>query len=168
MTEILHENNPQVMLLTETQLRSNSGINIKGYTFFSRKQEGKTGGGVGILVHNNIRSNTATHISDRNIEIIWISVRRKGLPPVMIGTYYGKQESRSSKAEIELEMNLLKEEITEMSKEGEILLTMDGNAKIGLLGEDISRNGNHLLKVFKDMELTVMNKSTKCNRYVLP
>ena len=54
--------------------------------------------------------------SQDDIEIIWVSLRRKGLPPVMIGTYYGKQESRSSKTEIEREMTKLTEEIHEMKR----------------------------------------------------
>ena len=77
-------------------------------------------------------------ISNRNIEVIWVSIRRKNLPPIIVGTYYGKQESRTSKEEIEKEMTLLTEELEEMKNEGEVLLTMDGNAKIGLLGEPIS------------------------------
>ena len=36
LTEILHENDPQIFLLTETQLRSNTGNRIKGYTVYSK------------------------------------------------------------------------------------------------------------------------------------
>ena len=93
LIDILHENNPQLFLLTETQLRANTGIKIDGYTFYGRKREGKVGGGVAIFVRNDIRSNTAPHISDRNSEIMWVSVRRKKLPPILIGVYYGKQDS---------------------------------------------------------------------------
>ena len=96
------------------------------------------GGGVGICVRNDIRPNIAAHISERNLEIMWVSIRRKKMPPLFVGTYYGKQETRTNKNEIEREMTLLNEEIEEIQKEGEILLTMDGNAKIGLLGEEIS------------------------------
>ena len=52
----------------------------------------------------------------------------------MNGSYYGKQECRVNKDEIEQEMTLLQEEITEM-KEGEIFLSMDGNGKLGILNE---------------------------------
>lgn len=149
LTEILHDNDPQIYLLTETQLRSNAGIKIDGYNFYSRKREGKFGGGVGILVRNDILNKTAPHISDRNIEMMWISLRTKEEHPLMLGVYYGQQESLS-KNEIELEMSLLKEEIHEMSCEGEILIAMDGNGKIGLLGEEHSRNGKLLLYVFAE------------------
>ena len=147
LRQSLTENLPHLFLLTETQLRSNTGISAEGYTFFGRKREGKIGGGVGICVRNDIRPSIAAHISERNLEIIWVSIRRRKTPPLFVGTYYGKQETRTSKNEIEREMTLLNEEIEEIQKEGEILLTMDGNAKIGLLGEEISRNGKEILKV---------------------
>ena len=62
--------------------------------------------------------------------MIWVNIRRKNKPPLIIGTYYGKQESRTNKNEIEQELQLLSEEITEMKHEGEIIIAMDGNAKI--------------------------------------
>ena len=59
-------------------------------------------------------------------------------------------------------MCLLKEEINEMKKEGDIMITMNGNARIGLLVEDISRNGHLILKVFHETRLQVLNKSNNC------
>ena len=144
-------------------MRTNTDIKINGYTFYGRKREGGIGGGVGIIVRNDILHKTAPHISNRNLEIMWISVRRKNLPPLLIGTYYGKQESRTSKNEIEYEMMLLTEEIEDMKKEGEVVIAMDGNAKIGLLGEEVSRNGKLLLQVFENTNLKIMNRNEKCN-----
>ena len=69
LTELANEKNPHLILITETQLRSNTGINIPGYTFYGRKREEKIGGGVGTLVRNDIRQNAASHTSERNIEI---------------------------------------------------------------------------------------------------
>ena len=57
---------------------------------------------------------------------------------------------------------MLSEEIEEKSKEGEILLAMDANAKIGVLNEVVSRNGKLLLDVLKHHDLTVMNTTDKC------
>ena len=94
--------------------------------------------------------------------MIWVNIRRKNKPPLIIGTYYGKQESRTSKNEIEFEIQLLTEEIIEMKREGEIIIAMDGNAKIGLIDEAISRNGKLLNQVFNDQDLIVLNKSAKC------
>ena len=85
------------------------------------------------------------------------------MTPFMIGVYYGKQEARTSKDEIEREMTLLQEHITEMQQDGPVLIAMDGNAKIGLLGEPISRNGKLLLKTFEDTDLTIVNTTKKCH-----
>ena len=162
LSEVLNDRNPHLFLITETLLQANSGIHINGYTFFGRKREGKTGGGVGVLVRNDIRNNVAAHISNRNIEMMWVSIRRKNLPPLITGVYYGKQESRTSKTEIETEMQLLNEEIEEMSYDGEIMIAMDANAKIGLLGEEVSRNGHLILKTFENTGLHTVNGTDRC------
>ena len=49
-----------------------------------------------------------------------------------------------------------------MHNDGELLLIMDGNAKIGLLNEPISRNGKYLLQVIEETNLKIINKSNKC------
>ena len=162
LTAILHEQEPHIFLLTETLLKSNTGLKIKGYTMYSRVRNSGTGGGVAILVRNDVLKHVAPHISDRDTELIWVSIRRKQQPPIFIGSYYGKQESRTSKDEIEREMILLQEEITEMKNEGEIFLAMDGNAKLGILGEPTSRNGKLLDQVINNMNLTLMNTNAKC------
>ena len=61
-----------------------------------------------------------------------------------------------------LEMDKLGEEIHEKKAEGDVILFMDGNGKIGILGEEKSRNGKMLLDVFEECELEVMNLSDKC------
>ena len=95
--EILQENDPQLFLLAETHLRTDFGVNIKGYTFFGRKRGDKAGGGVGILARNDILTKITPHISERDIELMWISIRRKRYRPLLIGIYYGKQECRTTK-----------------------------------------------------------------------
>ena len=162
ITEILHQNEPHIFLITETQLRSDLAVSFVGYTCFHRKREGKVGGGVGILVRNDFRYNIAPHISDRSIEMMWLSVFRRGDVPLLIGVYYGKQES-VSRMEIDNEMTLLTEEITEMKGEGEVLIVMDGNARLGLLNEPISRNGKMLLDVFEKTDIHLLNNTSKCS-----
>ena len=114
------------------------------------------------MVKNEIKSRVAPHTSDKEIEILWISIRRENEKPLYCGVYYGKQESSVSKLEIEYEMDLLLEEITERQTEGDILLCMDGNGRIGLMGETVSRNGSLLLNVFEEADLIIMNQSEKC------
>ena len=143
-------------------MRSNINEKIGGYTLLSKVREGKNGGGVAILVRDDVKNFITPHIPDRNVELIWAFLHRKNKRPLFIGSYYGKQESRTSKNEIEREFQLLSEEIEEKSKDGEILLAMDANAKIGILNETVSRNGKLLLDVAKKHSLTIMNCTNKC------
>ena len=161
--EHLHSEEPEMLLLTETLLQTNRDVKIDGYTFFGRARVGQKGGGVGILIRDDIKGRVIPHISERPIELIWVSIRRKNNDPLIIGCYYGRQETRCNKDEITEEMKLLSEEIEEYKKEGEVVVFMDGNGKIGLLGEEKSRNGKMLEEVFDQHNLLVMNRSSKCN-----
>ena len=77
LSTVLNDLNPHIFLLTETQLRSDTGINIPGYVFFGRKREGRIGGGVGILVRNDLKNQVGHHSPTRNIELLWVSIRNQ-------------------------------------------------------------------------------------------
>ena len=160
--ELMAELKPHVALFTETHQKTNTAFKIQDYTFFGKTRKEKSSGGVGILVRNELKQCISPHTTNRNIEIAWISIKRRRLQPVYIGVYYGKQESRVNKDEIEEEMEILMEEIMEMKNEGEVMILMDGNGKIGILGEPISRNGRMLLEVFENTQMQIMNMSEKC------
>ena len=59
-------------------------------------------------------------------------------------------------------MDALTEELAEISQQGEIIICMDANAKIGLLGEQLSRNGTLIKKVFEECQMEVLNGSGLC------
>ena len=115
LINILNDTQPHMFLLTETQMRANVNEKIGGYTLFSRTRKEKNGGGVAILVRDDIKNIVTPHIPNRNIELIWTFIQRKKKRPLFIGSYYGKQETRTSKNEIERELQLLSEEIEEKS-----------------------------------------------------
>ena len=160
--DTLGEMKPEIALFTETMLKGTSNFNIDGYTFCGRGREKKACGGVGILVKNDVKHVVTPHGSQRDIKLIWVSVRRKCQRPIFIGVYYGKQESRNNRNEMLLEMDKLSDEIQEKRDEGEVMLFMDGNGKIGMLGEEISRNGRLLMDLFNENDLELMNQSDKC------
>ena len=89
-------------------------------------------------------------------------MRRKERQPFFLGCYYGKHESRCKRDEIDEEMRLLSEEMEEYKNAGNIMVFMDGNGKVGILGEQKSRNGLLLEEVFDSHELKLLNKSDKC------
>ena len=159
--DMLDENKPDIFLLTETQLKSDMGIKFKGYCFFGKQRTSSTGGGVGILVKEELKTIIAPYYSERNLEIIWVTLKSSNNRPIFFGSYYGKQES-CPKAEIETEMMQIQEEIKTLKNEGEIFLAMDGNGKIGILNEKTSRNGQYLLSMFEQTELYIINESEKC------
>ena len=148
LKEVLSETEATIACLTETHLSENKGSMIEGYSFFGKAREGKSGGGVGILVKNNMKQSISPYFTNRDLETTWVSLHKNQQKPVHFGVYYGKQESLSQE-EIKDEMDKLTEEILEMKASGEVILCMDGNAKIGLMGEAASRNGKLLKDVFE-------------------
>ena len=163
LKNVLSETNTDVALLTETHLTEDKGPLLEGYTFFGKARQGRKGGGVGILVKNDKKSIIAPHYSSRDLEILWVSISRKLAKPLYIGTYYGKQETTCNKTTIQKEMDDLCEEILELGQEGEVVICMDANAKVGLLGEDVSRNGKLIQNVFKECKVEIMNGTAKCD-----
>ncbi len=71
LIEQLDSEKPHIFLLTETLLPTNTGIHINGYNFFGRARQSGKGGGVGILVRDDIINSITPHISDRDIELMW-------------------------------------------------------------------------------------------------
>ena len=160
--DILAETKPTVALFTETHLSENTGIKLDGYSFFGKAREGKPGGGVGICVANDMKAVISPHHTNRELEIIWISIQRHGQLPIAIGVYYGKQESVASN-DISDEFHNLTEEILEKKACGEIILCMDANSKIGLMGEAVSRNGKLLREMVEECELEILNEKSFCH-----
>ena len=99
---------------------------------------------------DEIKSVVTPHKTQRDIELMWISIKKRNMKPTFMGIYYGKQESRNGRNEMLAGMDKLSLEIQENKNKGEVLLFMDGNGKIGLLGEEISRNGKLLFNVFDE------------------
>ena len=83
------------------------------------------------------------------------------MKPLYIGVYYGIQESTNIERAKE-EMGHLADEIEEMKSEGDLILCMDANAKIGLMGEEPSRNGRMMRVLFEECGIVVINETEKC------
>ena len=76
LIEHIDNEKPEIFVLTETLLQTNGDVGISGYTFFGRARCGKKGGGVGILIKNELRNIVTPFISERPIEMIWIAIRQ--------------------------------------------------------------------------------------------
>ena len=162
LIDILGELEPAIALFTESMLKTTKGFEINGYTYIGKQRGNRAAGGVGILVKNDLKDIITPHETSTDIEMIWVSIKRKNKRPIYVGVYYGKQESRNNRDDMLLEMDKLSSDIHDKINEGEVILFMDGNGKIGLLGEEISRNGSLLLNVFEECNLSIMNESAVC------
>ena len=162
LIDIIGELKPEIALFAETMLKTTNQFVINGYSYIGKQRTSRAAGGVGILVKNEFKEIITPHQTDTDIEIIWVSIKRKTSRPVFIGVYYGKQESRNNRDEMLSEMDKLSSDIHGKINEGEVILFMDGNGKIGLLGEEVSRNGSLLLNVFSECNLEIMNQSDVC------
>lgn len=159
---VVEELNPQIMAISETKLNTDKNVIVDGYKWIGRPREGKQGGGIGILVQDEIRKHTNIHkIEQGDIEIMWITIRHRGNRPMTIGLYYGKQESRTSRDEAEQEIEKIKQDIQELTEKGHyILIVGDFNAK---LIDNISRDGRIIdEKIIKECNMKMMNESHKC------
>ena len=96
LKNILSEVNPEIGLFCETLLGGNKGVNIDGYAFFGRARGKSAGGGVGICVRNDKKLLVSPHHTERDLEILWVSVVRQNERPLYVGVYYGLQESESN------------------------------------------------------------------------
>ena len=163
LKSVCEETEPDIVLLTETHLSEDKGINVLGYTFMGRARKTAKGGGVAILVKNDKKSIVAPHYTHRDIELLWVSIHRRSTSPLFVGVYYGKQETTCNVQKITDEMDLLSEELLEKRQDGEVIMCMDANAKIGLIGESMSRNGKLISNVFNECEMVVINGTEKCD-----
>ena len=56
LIEILESEKPEFFLLTETLLPPGMNLQIEKYVFFGKSRIGQKGGGVGILVRNELKT----------------------------------------------------------------------------------------------------------------
>ena len=162
IVNVFSELSPDIGLVCETHLTSNTGVDIEGFSYFGKARLENKGGGVGIFVKNTRKPMVAPHQSSREIEIAWVSINRGKSRPLYIGVYYGKQESVSLE-KIKEEFDELADELAEINNLREVILCMDANAKIGLMGEDISRNGDLMIKALDASEMIVINGTEQCS-----
>jgi hypothetical protein len=97
LIEILENQKPQIVLLTETLLKTDMGMKLEGYTFFGKSRQTQGGGRTGILVKNGIRASVAPHTSDRGIKLIWISIKKKTVPPFLLPATTGNKKADAPK-----------------------------------------------------------------------
>ena len=140
---------------------------VEGYKWYYRNRVNKNGGGVGILVRNDIAKSVqeVKDFADNDHEILWIQVKA-GKSNTYFGTYYGKQENEK-KEMVEEEMSSIATQINNLKQKGKVVLSGDFNAKLKVtkstpnICQDESRNGQILKEMMYQTCMTA--KSLEAN-----
>ena len=162
--EIVEKINPDIIILNETMYRNNERTKIRSYTPYTSNREGKSGGGVEILVRKNMENKTLK-ISEGSPGIEELTVRTETKKrTINIITLYGKIEGRESKENIKKQVSLQIESTGE-----DYILVGDLNAKIGCKEDGIEGNnegqneaGKALLNLEQKCQGLIVNKTKKC------
>ena len=136
---------PHVICLTET--KTDSPPIIEGYNWEIKTRKGRRGGGVAILIRNDIETITEEpDLESTTAEIMWRGIKMNN-NIYHIGVFYGKQETEKIET-VQTEYNEITTQINQLKKDGRIILTGDFNAKIEIQNakckQEESRNGRML------------------------
>ncbi len=150
-----------IAAICETHLKNKETITINGYKWIGTNRKNKQGGGVGILISNQIAGITTTReeIESEIAECVWMEIRTRPTP-TFIGVFYGPQENHP-KEETERIYSTVEAQIHTLKAEGEVILTGDFNAKLEIktdtATQDISKNGRILKNMIENQELKALN-----------
>ena len=131
---------------------------MEGYEWANKPRKNKRGGGVAILIREDIYHLTEVvdNLEDHDQEILWIKLNR-AKKKIFIGIFYGPQE-KCSNEESERQYAQITSQINKMKNEGQVILMGDFNAKLEVRKENIhqeqSRNGKNMQKMLEDTKTT--------------
>ena len=98
LKEVVYSTECDLYAVTETNLKQNEHIIVKGYKWVENIREERHGGGVGILITDTwIHGITIEAITGKNKEILLLKLKLNNIEYLVIMIYYGKQESRTNK-----------------------------------------------------------------------
>ena len=168
LKEIIEDEKPAVICITETHLGKEETIKIQDYKLF-RNDRNTEGGGVLIGVHKKLKNVVleASRSKDTDVEeSIWV-VMNNGKISVRIGCIYAPQESRTRVEKLDtMYKNLSKEIKTAEENNQKVFITGDFNCKVGDYIPDnkpvVTVGGKMLLNVIKKYKVKLLNSSTKC------
>ncbi len=133
---ILEAGKIKIAAISETHLKNNETPNIKGYKWAERNRRNREGGGVGILIANDIAKATIQKENleeDEKTEVTWIELKTRP-KPIYIGAFYGPQEN-SPIEETNRIYDTLDTQTNTLKTEGEVILVGDFNAKLEIKNE---------------------------------
>ena len=172
LKEIVYSTECDLYAVTETNLKQNENIVVKGYKWVGKMREERNGGRVAILIKATLINGIKIEpITAKKIEILLLKLNLNNSQYLVIMIYYGKQESRANKEEALAEFKNI-ETIIEcyLNQKYHTLLIADFNAKIGRDekgiqngNKQVSRNGIMLRALIEKYDLTVVNNEPICS-----
>ena len=156
-----------IAAIVETKLES-IPPHIKGYKWINKNRNQRTGGGVALLIRDDITSQIKeiNSTEDYDQEIVWIQTKNKS-KRLSIGTFYGLQE-KEKREEIQRQYAQLTAQILKLKQEGEAILTGDFNSKLQVhkeqVQQEISQNGKEMEKMMDTTGMIAVSlQATKGN-----
>ena len=84
---------PEMVCLQETMLDPQRAPKIEGYKWVIKQRQNKLGGGIAIMINNNIQHITKVkQDTEENEEVQWVKIKTKH-NTITVGNFYGPQEN---------------------------------------------------------------------------
>ena len=163
---IIAEEKPTIIALAETLIENDEKVKLEGYKTFKPAEKGSRG--IMILVADDLKKITSIVMEDNTSgEQMWIQVCN-GKVDLRIGLIiYAPQEKKTKVKELNKMYNMIKEQVDKGKQKNEKIMVLgDFNCKIGreIDGnkEKVTKGGRILMKLVKDMNLSLLNAHPKC------
>lgn len=162
------ENGPTVMVMVETHLSKEDKIEeIEGYRMIRREREEEEGGGILIMVRDNMKPLLVEREDEKESEMVWVKIKNARIV-YNIGVIYMPQENNKTKGQLQKIYAKIEEEVTRTKQAGEkILIIGDFNCKVGKEIEGnhdrVSKGGKMLNKMITKQGMSIVNSMNICN-----
>ena len=172
LREIIGEENPTLMCLTETHLKLDDELEeFEGYKTIRNDRNGQDGGGVLIAYRKSLENITVEVARDNeNCETLWIVIDNKHGQwgtSIRLGVVYAPQECRNRLEVFQGMYRKIEEQIrTGREKSQKVLLLGDLNCKVGTEidnnKEDVTKSARYLLKIRDQQRMQILNSDKRC------
>lgn len=169
LTDLVVSHKPDVVVLTETWLKGEATLSLPGYKAqHVRRQSQCARGEGGVAIYTKASLVARECAPSACPDLAWTKLYLPGRTPLLVGGFYGPQESAAVEKATEY-FGILSKELSE-HREGGVVLLGDFNAKIGnahpqvgKFGPDVqpSRNGKLLLKLLAENNIRSLNGQTE-------
>ena len=166
LKEILIDENPEIVGLTETMLDEADVIDIEGYTVHRNDRNGD-GGGVLLAVKIDLKGLIVQECKDSEEgESLWMSMGNTKMNLRMV-IVYNPQESRTKKNKLKKVYQSMEREVKKSKeKKQSVLLMGDFNCKVGdaINGNkgEVSNGGRMLLEMMNRNNRSMANGTKTC------